>query len=190
MYKTLLAASLLAALPFTASASDSLSYTYVEAGYIYTDSDNASADGFAIKGMVAVHPSVHLFADYSRQRVDEVEVDVDQWRAGIGYNHELSSTTDLLLRASWLGFRPEYGTDVNGYALELGGRLWASRRWQVEAVAGWEDYSEAAGVDPKGEFYGRLGALAQFNEYWGLSAQVRVGKHSSSEWFLGPRASW
>lgn len=190
MYKTLLVAGLLAALPLAAAASDSLSYRYLEAGYTYTDSDNATADGFAIKGMVAVHPSVHLFTDYSRQKVDDIGVKVDQWRAGIGWNHETSSTTDLLLRASWLGFRPEYGTDVNGYAVELGGRMWASRHWQVEALAGWEDYAEAGGVDPKGEFYARLGALAQFNEHWGLSAQVRLGKHSSSEWFIGPRVSW
>ena len=71
---------------------------------------------------------MHVFADYSAQRVDEVDVDVDQWRAGIGWNHELSSTTDLLLRASWLGWRPEYGSDVDGYALELGGRLFANHR--------------------------------------------------------------
>lgn len=190
MYKTLLAAGLLAGLSAAANASDSLSYNFIQAGYHYTDSDNATADGLAISGMVAVHPSVHLFADYSAQRVDDSDIDVDQWRAGIGWNHELSSTTDLLLRASWLGFRPEYGVDFDGYALELGGRMWASRHWQLEATVGWEDYAQSAGINPEGEFYGRLGALAQFNQYWGLSAQVRLGKHSSSEWFIGPRASW
>lgn len=190
MYRTLLAACLLAGLPLAAQASDALSYNLIEAGYIHTDSDNASADGVAIKAMLALHPSVHVFADYSAQRVDQVDVDVDQWRAGIGWNHELSSTTDLLLRASWLGWRPEYGSDVDGYALELGGRLFANHRWEVEALAGWENYAEHNGINPEPEFYGRLGAVARFNEHWGLSAQVRLGKQSSREWFIGPRASW
>ena len=60
----------------------------------------------------------------------------------------------------------------------------------MEALAGWENYAEHNGINPEPEFYGRLGAVARFNEHWGLSAQVRLGKQSSREWFIGPRASW
>ena len=72
MKKSLLALTLLAALPFAASAADGVSYNYVEAGYLATDLDNSStdADGWAINGSAAIAPNFHLFGGYAGQKTD------------------------------------------------------------------------------------------------------------------------
>src|SRR3546814_454289 len=100
MKRSLLALTLLAALPAlalsaTASAAEGVSYTYVEGGYIATDTDAGDADGWAISGSGAIAPNFHIFGGYSGQKTDDFTVgglrfdgiDVNQWRAGIGYNH-------------------------------------------------------------------------------------------------------
>src|SRR3970040_870832 len=109
MKRSLIALTLLAALPFAASAADGISYTYVEGGYIATDTDSGDADGFAINGSGAIAPNFHLFGGYSGQKTDDVTVgglrfdgvDVDQWRAGIGYNHEISPRAHLVTRVAY-----------------------------------------------------------------------------------------
>ena len=52
MKKSLLALTLLAALPFAASAADGVSYNYVEGGYIANDA--LDSDGWAINGSGAI----------------------------------------------------------------------------------------------------------------------------------------
>lgn len=79
---SLLALGLLAALPFAASAADGLSYNYVEGGYVNTDAKGGDADGWGVKGSVAVHPNFHVFGDYSKQETDTFKNDVAQWRIG------------------------------------------------------------------------------------------------------------
>ena len=98
MKRSLIAIGLAAALPFAAaSAAEGISYNFVEAGYAATDSD-LDADGFGINGSVAIHPNFHLFGAYSNQDIDHSSADFDQWRIGVGYNHEISPRADLLTR--------------------------------------------------------------------------------------------
>jgi Ax21 family sulfation-dependent quorum factor len=163
MKKSLLALTLLAAAPFAASAAEGVSYNYVEGGYTATNIEGPDADGWALKGSVAVHPNFHVFADYSSQEVDDVNVDFDQWRVGLGYNHELSQRVDLLTRVAYekaktdsfstpSGVRvPSFSAD--GYSVEVGVNSALTSRLNGYALAGYED-----GDDYDGEFYGRLGA--------------------------------
>src|SRR3546814_1787855 len=101
MKNSLIAAALLAvpafAMAAAASAADDVSYNYVQGGYTATNGDgNVDADGWAIDGSVAVHPNFHLFGAFNQQEVDDTNIDIDQWRAGVGYNHEISPRADLL----------------------------------------------------------------------------------------------
>src|SRR3970282_633763 len=104
MKRSLPALTLLAALPFAASAAEGISYTYVEGGYIATDTDGGDADGFAINGSGAIAPNLHIFGGYSGQKTDDFVVgptrfegvDVDQWRAGLGYNHQICPSAHSL----------------------------------------------------------------------------------------------
>ncbi len=187
---SLLALGLLAALPFAASAADGLSYNYVEGGYVNTDAKGGDADGWGVKGSVAVHPNFSVFADYSKQETDTFKNDVDQWRIGAGYNYGIAPNTDLVARVAYQKFDLEHGLDFNGYSTEVGLRTAFNPYLEGYALAGYEDYSKKHGVNPDGEFYGRVGATAKFTPNWGLSGEVKLAKAGDREWFVGPRFTW
>lgn len=119
---SLLALGLLAALPFAASATDGLSYNYVDGGYVNTDAKGGDADGWKVKGSVAVHPNFHIFGDYSAQETDTFKNDVDQWRIGAYYNYGIAPNTDLVARVAYQKFDMKHGLDFNGYSTEVGVR--------------------------------------------------------------------
>src|SRR3546814_15617372 len=99
MKNSLIAAALLAvpafAMAAAASAADDVSYNYVQGGYTATNGDgNVDADVWAIDGSVAVHPNFHLFGAFNHQEVDDTNLEIDKWRAGLGYNNENSPTAE------------------------------------------------------------------------------------------------
>lgn len=191
MKRSLIALTLLAALPFAASAAEGISYTYVEGGYIATDTDSGDADGFAINGSGAIAPNFHLFGGYSGQKTDDFTVgglrfdgvDVDQWRAGIGYNHEISPRADLVTRVAYERFEVE-GESADGYSVEAGVRGALTPMIEGYAMAGYED---GDGYD--GDVYGRVGAQVKFNPTWGLSGDVKFAD-GDTQYFVGPRITF
>ncbi|MGE8213413.1 MULTISPECIES: Ax21 family protein [unclassified Stenotrophomonas] len=190
MKTSLIALGLLAALPFAASAADGLSYNYVEGGYVNTDAKGGDADGWAVKGSVAVHPNFHVFGEYNAQETDTFKADVDQWRLGVGYNYTVAPNTDLLARAAYQRLDLEYGPKFNGYSAEVGVRTAFTPNFEGYALAGYEDFSKKRGYNPDGEFYGRVGATGKFNANWGLTGEVKLAKAGDKEWFVGPRFTW
>jgi Ax21 family sulfation-dependent quorum factor len=194
MKNSLLAAALLAvpalAAATAASAAEGISYTQVQAGYIATNGDgNADADGWAIDGSVAVHPNFHLFGGFNRQEIDDTNVDVDQWRAGVGYNHEVSPRTDLLTRVAYEKFDAGDGLDFDGWSVEAGARAALTQSLEGYALAGYENYDSDGLLEDDSNFYGRLGAQWKFNRNWGLSGDVKFSD-GNTQWFVGPRLSW
>lgn len=191
MKTSLLALGLLAALPFAASAAENISYNYAEADYVNTDSNGGDADGWGVKGSWAFHPNFHVFGDYSKQTVDHTDIDVQQWRIGAGYNLEIAPSTDLLARVAYNKFDPDApNLDFDGYSAEVGLRNSFGQHFEVYALAGYEDYTKHRGINPDGEFYGRLGAQAKLNQNWGINADIKMGKDGAKEWSVGPRFSW
>ena len=96
-----LALAAAAAVPFAASAADGLSYTYVEGGYVATNTDGGDADGWGLKGSAALNQNFHVFGDFANQTIEDSDVDFDQWRVGLGYNHQISQHADLLTRVAY-----------------------------------------------------------------------------------------
>lgn len=185
MKRSLIALSLLAALPFAASAAEGVSYNYVEGGYVASNLDGVpDADGFGVRGSVAFHPNFHVFGDYSNQELDDSNIDVDQWRVGVGYNHEISPRADLLTRIAYE--KVDLGSlgDADGWSVEAGARGALTRNFEGYALAGYED-----GDQVDGDFYGRLGATVKFNPNWGLNGDVKFAD-GDTQWFVGPRFTW
>ncbi len=185
-----LALALAAALPFAASAAEGVSYNYVQGGYVATNGDGADADGFGVDGSVAVHPNFHLFGGFANQEIDGTNIDFDTWRAGVGYNLQVSPKADLLARVAYEKFdagRDLFGNrlDADGYSAEVGVRGALTPNFDGYALAGYEDYDN--GFD--GDFYGRLGANVKFNQSWGLNADVKFAG-DDTQWFVGPRLTW
>lgn len=199
MKRALLALTLAAALPFAASAAEGVSYNYVEAGYAKTDAKDsrADSDGWAINGSYAFHPNFHVFGGYSQQETDSYNfatlrvpsVDVDQWRLGVGYNHELSSRVDLVTRIAYENYKVDSGFGdykLKGGTVEAGVRGSLAPNWEGYAFAGYQDYDK--GYD--GKFYGRIGTLVKFNQNWGITADAKFVDGGEKEYFIGPRFSF
>ena len=190
MKRSLVALGLLAALPFAAAhAADGISYNFVEAGYAATSTDE-DADGFGLNASVAVHPNFHLFGGYSNQEIDGTSYDFDQWRIGVGYNHEISRNADLVTRIAYEKFdagRTAFGQrlDPDGYSVEVGVRGAMLPQLEGHALVGYEDYGSAYDDD----FYGRLGAVWKFTPNWGLSGDVKFVS-GDTQWLVGPRFTW
>jgi Ax21 family sulfation-dependent quorum factor len=183
MKRSLIALTLLAALPLAATAAEGVSYTYVEGGYSATDTDFGDADGFAINGSGAIAPNFHLFGGYSGQETDDFSLDVDQWRAGIGYNHEISPRADLLTRVAYERTEVE-GDNFDGYSVEAGVRGALTTNLEGYALAGYED-----GDEFDGDFYGRVGGQVKFNPTWGLAGDVKFAD-GDTQYFIGPRITF
>ena len=194
MKKSLLALSLLAALPFAASAAEGVSYNYVEGGYTATNLDGQpDSDGWGLNGSVAIAPNFHVFGGYNQQDFDSLNYGYDQWRLGVGYNHEVSQKVDLVTRVAYEKFQGDDftvgavrfpGDDLDGYSAEVGVRAALIPHLEGYAMAGYED-----GSDYDGDFYGRLGAQVKFNQNWGINGDVKFADNDT-QWFVGPRFTW
>ena len=188
--KSLLALTLLAALPFTASAAEGLSYNYVEGGYVSSSRDlEADSDGWNINGSAAISDNFHVFGGYTAEETDEFNVDIDNWRAGLGYNHPIAANTDLLARVAYENRKVdlnEFGGsfDNDGYSAEVGVRSAIAPRFEGYALAGYQDYERF-----DGDFYGRVGAQVKLNQNWGLTGDVKFSD-DETQYFIGPRLSF
>jgi len=183
-FTSLAALPLLAALSFGATAAEGVSWNYVEGGYVATDTDAGDADGFGLGGSAAIHPNFHLFGSFSNQEIEDTNVDFDQWRLGVGYNHAISPSVDLVTRLAYEKFDAGNDLDFDGYSAEVGVRGAMTPMLEGYAMAGHEDFEQA-----DGEFYGRLGAQLKFNPTWGLSGDVKF-VDGDTQWFVGPRVTW
>ena len=190
-----LALAAAAAVPFTAAAADGLSYTYVEGGYVATNTDGGDADGWAVNGSGAIAPNFHLFGGYSNQEIDDTNIDFDQWRVGVGYNHEVSPRADLVTRVAYEKFdagRDILGNDLDadGWSVEAGVRGSLVPALEGYALAGFEDGEAIGGGDRDGEFYGRLGAQVKFNPMWGINGDVVLRCRCDQNVMRGPTKNW
>lgn len=185
MKRSLLAVTLLAALPFAASAAEGVSYNYVQGGYIATNGDNnADADGFGIGASVAVHPNFYIFGSYNQQEVDNTNIDIDQWNAGVGYNYGINDKVDLITGVSYEKLDDGRNLNLDGYTAEVGVRAALGTMVEGYVKAGYSDFERL-----DGDFYGRLGAQVKFNQNWGISGDVKFAD-GDTQWFVGPRLSW
>ena len=177
MKRHILAFALVAAMPFAASAADGIKYNYVQGGYVATNTDAGDADGWGVGGSVAVHPNVHLFGNYAKQ-------DIDQWRAGVGFNTSISPKADFVANVAYEKYDFGQGYDADGYSAEAGVRAALAPKFEGYAMLGYED-----GDNFDGDFYGRLGAQVKFTPNWSASADVKFAD-GDTQWFVGPRFTW
>ena len=113
------------------------------------------------------------------------DIDVDQWRVGLGYNHPVAANTDLLARVAYENYDVEGAGDrLDGYSAEVGVRSALAPNFEGYATAGYED-----GDRFDGDFYGRLGAQVKFNQNWGVSGDVKFADGDTQR-FVGPRLTF
>lgn len=201
MKKSLLALTLIAALPFAAAnAQDRPNYNYAQGGYTSLDGDDdVDADGYNLEGSVAVAPNWHIFAGTQQLKDKDYDIGVDEWKIGVGFNHAISANTDFVARGAYQklktddiyvgGLKLANGADLDGYSVEAGVRSNLAPNFEGYAMAGYEKYGDNDGYEgPKGA-YGRLGGQVKFNPNWGVFGDVKFGD-GDAVWSVGPRISW
>jgi Ax21 family sulfation-dependent quorum factor len=210
MKYSLIAPALVMLLPLVATAPAQAqqqrpSYTYAELGYVRYNTDPA-VDGYGLNGSFAFGTNWHLFGGFSdldaRRRFDEedglldtLRPSVDIWNIGVGYNHELSPTMDLVARVAYerlrLGNFGVFGGTDDGYFAEVGVRSMFTDALEGHAFVGWRGVN-VDGLDLgdwSGDFYGRLGGVWHFTPAWGLVGDVTISG-GDRLFFVGPRLSF
>jgi Ax21 family sulfation-dependent quorum factor len=191
MKKFVIALAVAAALPMGAQAADNISYNYAEVDYVTSHNDVPDdADGWGLKASVAVLPNMHVFGDFNRQTLDDSKLDIDTWRVGVGYNRAINEATDVVARLAYQQQDREVGHHQPGLSAEVGLNTAYGEHMQVYGALGWEDYTRTKGINPKGEFFGRLGMLAKLNQNWSVNASLKYDVDGNIEVQAGPRFSW
>ena len=185
MRRSLFAMLLLAALPFAASAgTKTLSYDYLEAGYVKTDT-GGDATGWGLGASMSIDDRFNLFGDYIDSNADgHAGVDLKQWSIGAGFHHPVSDNMDLVSRFAWTSIDTAQSRETNGLTVEAGVRSALGSMMEGWAMAGYGDVDHG-----DGEFYTRLGAQAKFGASWGVAADVKFIS-GDTQWMVGPRVSW
>ncbi|HVJ38666.1 MAG TPA: diffusible signal factor-reguated Ax21 family protein [Stenotrophomonas sp.] len=210
--------ALLISVPFSAAAADNLSYNYVEADYVTGKVVNTKADGWGLKASYAFHPNFHVFGGYQKLKLKTPTKGSDsQWNIGVGYNYEIGANTDLLTRVSYQQLKQTgYPKPFKGWTVEAGVNHAFSPNFSAFFLAGYEDFGKTEvgkmerltpsghivpvlnrkgvqmpfKVDPKGKFFGRVGAQYNINENFAINAEVKKYVKGGVQWSIGPRITW
>ncbi|MEG2806266.1 outer membrane beta-barrel protein [Stenotrophomonas sp.] len=212
MRKILLAAALLAAAPFAASAAEPMSYTFVEGGWTQLQLDRNGADskpkldGGYVRGSFAIAEQAYVFGGYSMVSKTHtydlgsydlrVKQELKQPELGIGYRLPMSDRVDFTSDIAWLrvnneaeyeadGFETErYKEHTNAARVTLGVRGKPSARTEAWLKAGYID-----GSDMDGTWTGTLGGQVNFTRTWGLVGEVQA-YDEVTQFSVGVRASF
>lgn len=195
--KTLIPLCGLLAAPLSASAQeDGLSYSYLEAAYVFGDELEVDADGlgkekfdldgFRFKGSAALTPEVFVWGSSHNLEVDiDSDVSVDAQSLGVGYRFALVTgpgAVDL-----WGGLSYERldaaGSAGGGYGATLGLRWLPMPELELSTFAGYRDYGDLDDVEVDGSAFGvgaayhvtqNLALLADW-EHWALDGDFDGG---------------
>lgn len=153
-----------------AAVADGPGYSYIQGSYgqIEVDDVDVDGDGFGVAGSAALTEHFHLFGGYSTADMGS-GVDVNQLEAGVGYNHPVSDTVDVVLSLAYLSAEidlPGPGSiDDSGYGLGVGLRGMLTPALEVNGELQFVDFGD--GGDDTG--FG-AGFLYNFTEQFAAGA--------------------
>ena len=100
-FSKLAALTLLAALPFAASAADG-NVLQLRAGQLRPHQHRCRrCRRLGPERLGRGAPNVHLFGSYANQKIDGTSADFDQWRVGVGYNKAFSPKADFVANVAY-----------------------------------------------------------------------------------------
>ena len=120
-----------------------MEYTYVEANYIVTDSDDLdeTLKGVELTGSLELPLNFFGQVTYTRQSND---ADVEVWKLGAGYHLPIGSRLDAYGILSYVHAEVSDGIDdsEDGAAAELGVRFMLLQNVELNGAAKWIDLNE------------------------------------------------
>lgn len=167
-------------------AADNISYSYLEAEYVFGDEvdpdapgvDNLDVDGLRFKGSAALTDHVFVWGSHAALDLDlpgTGESSVDAQSLGVGANYALLTGTNQL--DAWGGVSYERldpaGSQADGYGLSAGLRWKALEALEVNGFGSYREYDDfdflLTGQDADGWVYG-VGAVYSVTPQFGLTA--------------------
>ena len=202
MKKMILAAAVLAAASFGASAAENtantgISYTYVEGDYIARNMDadmNTDVDfkGWGVKGSYEIADQFHVFGAYNKTNNDDfLDIDLDETQLGFGWHKSVADNADAIVELSWL----RQGVDVSLLGVSAddhadGYRASAGFRGAFnEHVNGTFKVNYTDGSDFKSEFTPSFGVEVKFTPMFSAVADAEIG-NGTKMYSIGLRANF
>jgi len=173
--KTLLAAALLAAVPYPAMAANPSGH--LEAYYLDSsleleadDTVDFDGDGFGIRGDARVGENAFAFGEFQHaeyDRVGPVELNIEQIRFGLGYLFSRSEPLDFYGKLSYLNLELDSNVadaEDNGWAAHAGIAFRPSGTISLFGEIGYVDVSDLSGpeysIGASFDVTGRFGIVA------------------------------
>jgi hypothetical protein len=138
-----------------ALAKDDLSYSYLEGGYISSESGGNDADGLNVFGSYGFAEQAHVFASYSDQEFDDIDVDNEFIQVGAGLNWTLAPKVDLIARLSYLDLEVGSLSD-DGYGLGFLLRTRINDQFELASGFDYQDFDivgENTQINIGGRYY-------------------------------------
>jgi hypothetical protein len=107
------------------AVADGPDYSYIQGSYgqIEFDDFDVDGDGFGISGSAALTERFHLFGGYTTADMG-AGVDLNQLEAGVGFNHPVSDTVDVVLSLAYVSAEIDAtglgSVDDSGYGAGIG----------------------------------------------------------------------
>jgi hypothetical protein len=122
-----------------------MEYTYIEANYLWTDSDDAddTLGGWELVGSLEL--PLNFFGQISVSQQSD-DADLEQYRIGAGYHLPLGARLDAFGILSFAHTEvDDSGNDFDdeGVAAELGGRFLVNPKLEVNGSVEWMDVEES-----------------------------------------------
>jgi hypothetical protein len=177
-----------------AAFADDFSYNNVNVSYGQMNFDDGSGDAdgdiFGVDGSFEISESVFLFAGYGAGDLEDdggFSVDVDNWRAGVGYHTSVSESFDLVATLSYENVElsaPGLGSvDDSGIGAGVGLRYAASDAFELNAGI---NYADRGDLEPLiDETSIEAGALYNFNETFSVGLSGEWGEDMSTYTLAG-----
>jgi len=171
---TALGVGLFAMAPITAMAGgvgNSVDVYYVSSGLDVSVPGFGSADddgdGFGAKGRFAIADNMFVSGEYQSVSYDDFDIDIDQIRAGVGFNSPLGA------QASFFGLAEFINADIddesdNGYGVHGGVQFAVSDSISLKGSIGYVDFGDADGIEYL------VGAAFKLTDAFGIVADYRV----------------
>lgn len=197
MKKQFLAAALLAAVSFGASAAEP-SFTYVEAAAarttleLGTNMPEIDFDGWNVRGSFEFAEQFHVFGGYQQTNNDDfVDIDVTESQVGFGWHPSISENANAVLEVSYINQRLE--TQVFGFSIDEDADLYRAsagiRAAFNDVLVGSLKANYTDGQDVGSEFTPSFGLEARFNPMWSVVGEAEFGS-DTERYTLGVRASF
>ena len=130
-----------------AAVADGPDYSYIQGSYgqIEFDDIDVDGDGFGIAGSAALTERFHLFGGYTTADLGS-GIDLNQLEAGVGLNHPVSDTMDMVLSLAYVSAEVDAGglgsADDSGYGLGIGLRGMLTPVFEVNGELQYVDFGD------------------------------------------------